>query len=1015
AVVEALAELSDVRLQAPQDYLDRTRIKDELLARLFDLYLIQAAAVAARPVFDAALLLGWFELRRHEADPATFQVAHLRHVVHWHRVPMLLSDPSGLLRETYGWGTPTFDADALVTRLGGALQHLAAQITRRELPAIPLARLHGGTPPAHQPQLQLFLALLGSSGPLAGEAGISIFGLPPTAPGAGDGGLGLAPYAEGGASLRLPISSTLSAGMSAQADLGSGLALVLRPGSDPVLHTGLNQPQAGTSSPGGALQLDLTLAVPQGAPAMTLLAGGGARVAATSVALVVSVSVDDGGTDVALRLQIKGARLTLTPEGLPFLEEELPTDGLVAEADLDLSWSHRDGVRLDGRAELKISRAIGRRIGPVTLDVLGIGLATEGGGVSLTAAVSATVNLGPVRLVVEQIGVRSAITPGPGSLGSADLTIRPTPPSGIGVAIDAPTIVGGGFLFFDPRRGEYGGILQLEIAETIAVTGIGLLSTRMPGGGKGYSLIVIIAAQGFAPIQLGFGFTLTGIGGLLGVNRTVLVDALRSGIKNGSLGSILFPADPIRNAPQIVSDLRAVFPPAADRFVFGPMAIVAWGTPTILTLEIALLLELPEPVRLIILGRLRAALPDANHALIQVRMDAIGVIDFNRGEIALDATLYDSRILEFALTGDMALRASWGRQPNFVLSVGGFNPRFAAPADFPKLRRLALSLGDGDNPRLRFESYLALTSNSVQFGARLDFAYSAAGFTLAGFLGFDALFQFAPFTFIADVGAMVALKRGKSVLMSVSLDMSLAGPTPWHVWGKATFKIFFFKVSIRFDHRFGHEPPPALPEPIDVPALLAEALGDRRNWSSALPRGEHPLVGLRDAETPQAVLRVHPLAELSVRQRVVPLNRPVTRFGNLPLAEPATFTVAAGTSDSSQLPLRSAFLQDSFALAQYQEMSDEQKITRPAFESQDAGLRFGADEAAYEYEPLPDATIAYETLLVDPTRPAEAATTAEPYVLPQTVLEAVASLGAAGQAAIRRGGSARYRALERSV
>jgi hypothetical protein len=1011
AVIEVLADLGDLRLQAPQEYLDRTRIKDDFLIRLFDLYLIQAAAVASRPLFDMAVLLGWFELQRHEADPAAFQVAHLRHVVHWDRVPMLFSDPAGLLRETYGWGTPAFDADALVARLGGALQHLAADVTRRELPAIPLARLHGGPPPAHQPQTQLFLNLLGSSGPLAGEVGISLFGLPPTAAGAADGGLGLAPYAAGAATLRIPLTSTLSAGMSAHADLGSGLALVLRPGADPLLRTGLNQPQAGTASPGAELQLDLTLAVPQGAPPMTLLSAGGATVEAASVALGVSVIVDDAGTDVALRLAIHGSRLSLTPDGLPFLEDVLPADGLVVDADVDLSWSHRHGVQLDGRAELKTSRAIGRRIGPVTIDVLSVGLATSGG-LGLTAGVSASVDLGPVRLSVEQIGVQAAITPGPGNLGSADLAIRPTPPSGIGVAIDAPVVVGGGFLFFDPQKHEYGGILQLEIAETISAKAIGLLSTRMPDGRKGYSLIVIITAQGFAPIQLGFGFTLTGIGGLLGVNRTVTVDVLRNGIKNGTLGSILFPADPIRNAPQIISDLRAVFPPAKDRHVFGPMATIAWGTPTILTLELALLLELPEPVRLIVLGRLHAALPDAGHALIRVRMDAIGVIDFNQGDVALDATLYDSRILEFVLTGDMALRANWGQQPNFVLAVGGFNPRFPAPPGFPRLDRLALSLGDSDNPRLRFESYLALTSNTVQFGARLDFSFSAAGFTLAGFLGFDALFQFSPFQFIADLGAMVALKRGRSVLMSVSLDMSLAGPTPWHVWGKATFKLFFFKVSIHFDHRFGRAAPPPLPAPIDLLALLAEALGDRRNWSSALPRGEHPVVSLRDDQAAQAVLRVHPLAELAVRQHVVPLNRRVTKFGNQPIGEPTTFRVAAFDRDKPQLSIRSAALQDAFALAQYQEMSDDEKLSRPAFETQDAGLRFVLDEAAYEYEALPDTTIAYETLMIDPTRPAEPASVAEPYLLPQAVLEAVAVLGAAGQAPIRRGGSSRYRALE---
>jgi uncharacterized protein DUF6603 len=52
----------------------------------------------------------------------------------------------------------------------------------------------------------------------------------------------------------------------------------------------------------------------------------------------------------------------------------------------------------------------------------------------------------------------------------------------------------------------------------------------------------------------------------------------------------------------------------------------------------------------------------------------LGVIDCNRGDVSLDATLYDSRILQFVLTGDMALRANWGTQPNFVLSLGASMP-----------------------------------------------------------------------------------------------------------------------------------------------------------------------------------------------------------------------------------------------------------------------------------------------------------------------------------------------------
>src|SRR6185312_1892946 len=117
-------------------------------------------------------------------------------------------------------------------------------------------------------------------------------------------------------------------------------------------------------------------------------------------------------------------------------------------------------------------------------------------------------------------------------LGPVDLDISFKPPTGLGVVIDASVVVGGGFLRFDPEKGEYSGVMQLEIAETIAVKAIGLLTTRMPGGAKGYSLMVIITAEGFAPIQLGYGFVLTGIGGLLAINRTFDEAALRAGLKN---------------------------------------------------------------------------------------------------------------------------------------------------------------------------------------------------------------------------------------------------------------------------------------------------------------------------------------------------------------------------------------------------------------------------------------------------------------------------------------------------
>ena len=105
--------------------------------------------------------------------------------------------------------------------------------------------------------------------------------------------------------------------------------------------------------------------------------------------------------------------------------------------------------------------------------------------------------------------------------------------------------------------------------------------------------------------------------------------------------------------------------------------------------------------------------------------------------------------------------------PSFVLSVGGFNPHFAPPADVPALERVAIALSSGNNPRLLCEAYFAITSNTVQFGARAALYASAAGFSVEGDIGFDVLVQLAPLHFIADFHARLQLKRGSHNLFMV--------------------------------------------------------------------------------------------------------------------------------------------------------------------------------------------------------------------------------------------------------
>ena len=278
-------------------------------------------------------------------------------------------------------------------------------------------------------------------------------------------------------------------------------------------------------------------------------------------------------------------------------------------------------------------------------------------------AVDVKAALGPLQAVVEQIGLAVDLElrdDRSGNAGLLDIALGFKPPRGAGLSIDTGLVRGGGFLAYDPVKGEYAGVAELSIAGIVTVKAIGIITTRLPDGSEGFSLLIIISGE-FTPIQLGFGFTLNGVGGLLGVNRAVRLDVLRDGVRTGAVNNVLFPADVIANAPRIISDLRAIFPPQERTFVVGPMARFGWGTPALVTLTIGVIVEIP-PGNIAILGVLKVALPHEEVALIRLQVNFVGTLDFEQKLLAFDASLFDSHIVLVPLAGDMAVRLSWGRQ-----------------------------------------------------------------------------------------------------------------------------------------------------------------------------------------------------------------------------------------------------------------------------------------------------------------------------------------------------------------
>ena len=856
--VGAVYRAIDSLAEAPEG-IDADAFLPELARRLFE-YLLGRQLLAEAPGWYAILeSLGVIFLEDHPATTDRPGFARIR--FDWDQIPAILSNPSLIPARMYGWGTPHLNFPKiaeLTTELAIGLGLPASLDALSDELAAALQAEATGEP---EKMAKVAMTLVICDVPLPGGTRVPI-GLQVAelhAEGAALPGMILLPMVPNGIADRVELSDGWVFTVRAGSDLATQLGVAVRPDGVSVRYPGA----PGQHLPSAGFGMSLSYAAD--APLVLLGQSGKTRLELASAALTGAIDLKDSDLELKAGATLDGLAMVIEADDADsFLSSILGSQPRRIEFGAAFGWSNRTGLDFATSGGFAATVPLHLEAGLVRFDRLDLALRSVTGpgapSFQVQAATSFSGKIGPVSFSVDQLGVQLPVRFADGNAGPFDARLEPMWPTGLGLVIDATAVVGGGFLRFDGQKQEYSGMLELVVSETIAVKATGLLVTRLPDGQRGYSLLVLITAEGFKPVPLPLGFRLTGIGGLLAVNRSFDEAALRAGLKSRTLERVMFPADPVRNAPQILSTLNQVFPPADGHHLFGPMARIEWGTPTLITADLAVVLEFGARLRLLLLARVLAVLPKPEHELVRLQMDAVGVLDFDQGTAALDASLYDSRLLKkFVLTGDMAMRLKWEGAPHFALAVGGLHPAFNPPAGFPVLERIALNLTAGDNPRLRCEAYFALTANTVQFGARAELYAAAHGFSIQGETGFDVLIQLDPFHFLADFYAQVQLKRGSTNLFKVRVEGALTGPRPLHLKAKATFEVLWWDVSIRVDRTLVSGEKPPAPEPIEVLPRLKEALGNPGNWMGRLPEGQRPLVSLRPRPAAEVVL--HPLGD----------------------------------------------------------------------------------------------------------------------------------------------------------
>lgn len=437
--------------------------------------------------------------------------------------------------------------------------------------------------------------------------------------------------------------------------------------------------------------------------------------------------------------------------------------------------------------------------GPIYIDQLGVEPKPNPG---VAILIDGSVKIDGLSAQADELGVtipyNHLTTPGDWSLDLA----------GLGVGFQSPGITMAGALLKNTLGDgtiEYDGMLLLQISE-FGFIAVGAYSTPKGSDGDRYtSLFVFLGAFiviGIPPI-----IEIDGLGLGLGYNRELIPPTDLDQIPRFILVEALDDAAAVANDP--MGELKKIgtsIPPKRGSFW---LAAGLHGTSfAIVHVTAIIYVALDRGVEVGVLGVARMALPSDETALACLELALKARFSSAEGILSIQAQLTDNSYLidpDCQLTGGFAY-FMWFPQSQFVLSVGGYNPHFSKPPQFPDVPRVGYHWSLLGALSVRGECYFALTNSCVMAGTLFDVSYGPDWLQLWFKAYGDFLASWEPFYFRADIGVSIGATFEIEVdlwFTTVSVDITVSigatlfveGP-PLH--GTVTVDLEIASVTVGF-------------------------------------------------------------------------------------------------------------------------------------------------------------------------------------------------------------------------
>ncbi len=346
---------------------------------------------------------------------------------------------------------------------------------------------------------------------------------------------------------------------------------------------------------------------------------------------------------------------------------------------------------------------------------------------------------------------------------------------------------------------DYSGLIQMGFGK-FQLAGLGSYADY-----QGMKSLFLFAYLGF-PIGGAPPFFVTGLAVGFGINRNFIAPTIDK-VLDFPLIKIATPTEAkavqakSNGLAELMLSLHTYIPPSAgDYFLVAGINFTSFK---IISTQALLAVKFGNDLEVTLLGVSRLSMPAVYVELMFMAqfIPAQGIF-MVRGQLTSNSYLFSTSV---RLTGGFAVGFWFSGQHagDFVVSIGGYHPRFQPPAHFPtNIPRVGINWRVSEYMTIRGEMYFALTPQAIMAGLLIEAVYDSGSVYACLRISLDVIIYWKPFYYEASLEIHVAVrftigwKRfSKDINISITAGVLIWGPDfsgiAYLDCGIKTFKIAF--------------------------------------------------------------------------------------------------------------------------------------------------------------------------------------------------------------------------------